>query len=55
MISERQGRTRGMRPREGAHDCLSWVFVVRPLGFEPRTCGLSVGFSPCQPVLTGVV
>ena len=19
---------------------LSWVFVVRPLGFEPRTCGL---------------
>ncbi len=33
----------------------SWVFVVRPLGFEPRTCGLRVGFSLCQPVLPGVV
>ena len=27
---------------------MSWVFVVRPLGFEPRTCGLRVRCSAVE-------
>ena len=29
---------------------LTWYFLVRPLGFEPRTCGLRVGSEPFLPV-----
>ena len=29
-------------PRSGPLIALSWRFAVRPLGFEPRTCGLRV-------------
>ena len=25
---------------------LTWYFLVRPLGFEPRTCGLRVSSGP---------
>ena len=27
---------------------LTWSFVVRPLGFEPRTCGLRVRCSAIE-------
>ena len=31
-----------------AADQLTWCYVVRPLGFEPRTCGLRVRCSAIE-------
>ena len=39
---------RASTPGGDATPPLTWAFVVRPLGFEPRTCGLRVRCSAIE-------
>jgi hypothetical protein len=34
---------------------LTWTFAVRPLGFEPRTCGLRDGYGRVRAVRSGAM